>query len=194
MGLSTRCTIILEHSMLISNRINETCNCSDVNAKPRFVSHTIKTLSSLPETAVVPSAETLTQVTWARWPAKVCNSSPVCISQTIRLQSFDPDMTWVLFVTETATQVTASLWPTSTWASLPPVACHTFREQSREPVIMNKESVVITKHVISSAWDTENFSSSRVRDHIFKKLSPFVHTWKEKIRCHNHESRAKSER
>lgn len=163
--------------MLMSNRINGTCSCSDVNARPRLVSQTISTLSSLPDTAVVPSADTLTQVTCAKWPANVCISSPVCMSQMIKLQSFEPDMTWLLVVTETATHVTASLWPTNTCASLPPVACHTFSDMSREPVITYRESPVMTKHVISSACDTVYFSSSRVRDQILRLLSPFVQTY-----------------
>lgn len=139
-GLSVKCTRILEHSKEISNRVNWTWSCRDVKANPRNVSHTIIVLSSLPETAVVPSlniyqegkehfisseiegkvralpsAETLTQVTGPRCPANVCISSPVCRSQTIKLQSFEPDITWLLLVTETATVRTASEWPTSTF-------------------------------------------------------------------------------
>lgn len=40
--------------MLISNLVNGTWSCKDVSASPRFVSQTIRVLSSLPETAVVP--------------------------------------------------------------------------------------------------------------------------------------------
>lgn len=140
-----------------------------------------------------PSAETLTHVTGPKCPASVWISSPVCRSQTIKLQSFEPDITWLLLVTETATVRTASECPTSTCkriiyestlgknlflkltcASLPPVACHTFSDISRDPVITWSESAVITKQVISSVWLTWYFSSSRVSDHILKLLSPFV--------------------
>lgn len=54
-GLSVKCTRILEHSKEISNRVNWTWSCRDVKANPLNVSHTIIVLSSLPETAVVPS-------------------------------------------------------------------------------------------------------------------------------------------
>lgn len=63
----------------------------------------------------LPSAETLTHVTAPRCPANVCISSPVCRSQTIKLQSFEPDITWLLLVTETATVKTASECPTNTF-------------------------------------------------------------------------------
>ena len=166
----------------MSNRVNGQCNWSDVNARPRFVSHTINVLSSLPDTAVVPSADMRTHVTCAKWPANVWISSPVWMSHIIKLQSFEPEMTWVLFVTETATHVTASLCPTSTWANFPPVACQTLSDMSREPLITNNESTVMTKHVISSAWETVYFSSSRVNDQIFKLVSPLVQTCKRQFR------------
>lgn len=138
-GLSVRCTRILEHSSEMSKRVNWTWSWSEVRANPRRVSHTIIVLSSLPDTAVVPfwmgkqrkvlfsmreplptepslpSADTLTHVTGPKCPANVWISSPVCKSQTIKLQSFEPEMTWLLFVTETATVATASEWPTSTF-------------------------------------------------------------------------------
>lgn len=178
-GFFTKCTKIREHSRLMSKRMKGSCSCSDVNARPRFVSHTINTLSSLPDTAVVPSADTLTHVTWAKCPAKVWISSPVWISHTMRLLSFEPDMTWFLLFTDTATQVTASLWPANTWASLPPVACHTLSDMSREPVITKSESTVMAKQVISSACETVYFSSSRVSDQILRLESPLVQTWEQ---------------
>lgn len=142
-GLSVKCTRILEHSKEISKRVNWTWSWSDVKANPLNVSQTIIVLSSLPDTAVVPfgektqtdtnthvkplsvdiatflpSAEILTHVTAPKCPASVWISSPVCKSHTIKLQSFDPDITWLLLVTETATVKTASEWPTRTFKQI----------------------------------------------------------------------------
>lgn len=58
--------------------------------------------------------------------------------------------------------------------NLPPATCQTLSDISRDPVITYWESIVNTKHVISSEWLTVYFSSSFEMGQIFSIVSPFV--------------------
>lgn len=64
-----------------------------------------------------------------------------------------------------------------TWDSFPPLTCQTFSDMSLDPVIINWESIVKTKHVISLEWLTTYFSSPLVAQ-ILSVVSPFEATWR----------------